>query len=368
MSTLSQIQEMFLMNISVNNGSNETGPNIEQQVYDQIQIYLSTNNLGNWQIVWGAGVYVKEAGTVPDNVIYLAYDPTTSRYFLSVAGTNVASKGVSIVDFMEDLDVATTWQWPWNGAGSDVLVANEGQMVLNILSALTANSYVNGVSSGSQVTLVQYLTNQMSNAAAGSCTLITGGHSMGGAIAPLLALWLADTQATWDPNKAVSNFSSWPSAGPAIGTVGFQNYYQSRIPDSYRIYNTLDVVPRAWNVADMNSITTLYSPSIGTSDCVDFLVERCVKKVGTINYEQTGMTDQPLTGTINSSVITWYYPPGVNFGIQLGYQHVDAYFDLLGLDGTANLAASQTLFQNVLYWSQLAAKYGFVVEKPGQTF
>jgi hypothetical protein len=156
MSTLSQIQEMFLMNISVNNGSNETGPNIEQQVYDQIQIYLSTNNLGNWQIVWGAGVYVKEAGTVPDNVIYLAYDPSTSRYFLSVAGTNVASKGVSIVDFMEDLDVATTWQWPWNNAGSDVLVANEGQMVLNILSALTANSYVNGVSSGSQVTLVQY--------------------------------------------------------------------------------------------------------------------------------------------------------------------------------------------------------------------
>jgi hypothetical protein len=327
----SQYKEMFLLNIASNAGSDETGDNIEQKVFDEISKYLVKHGLTNWEIAWGPGVYVKYNGSVPDNVIFLAFDKTTRRYFLSVAGTNADS----IVDWFQDLDVSTTVQWPWNNAGSEVQIASGSMAGLSVLMGLKGKACVNGIPVGDAVLLQDYLKQTLQNAGSGTYRFLTGGHSLGGALAPLLALWLLDTHENWDVNTAIQSFESWPSAGPTIGTDGFKTYYNERVLLTTRIHNTLDVVPHAWNKTSLAAIKTLYTPEIEHSDFVDLLVNRSIKKTGDIQYVQAGLTDVPLTGKVNTDIIEWYYPPAVNFISQLGYQHVNAYFKLLDIDTAA---------------------------------
>jgi len=350
MSTLTTLQEMFLLNISSNAGSSQSGDNITQKVFARIADNLKNNGLANWEIAWGPGVYTAMSGTTPDNVIYLARDKTTNRYFLSVAGTNA----YSIIDWIEDFDTGGTSQWPYI-IGTDVQVANGSLNALNILTALTGQACVNGISTGAPVLLSTYLQQTLGAAAPASFALITGGHSLGGALAPLLALWLNDTKAVWDPNKAVSGIACWPCAGPTAGTKSFQTYYNARVPDTTRIHNTLDVVPHAWNMADLKKIPLLYNPAIGRSDCVDWFVGRCEGKVAGIDYEQAGLTDEALTGTVNTSIVRSLLPAGINFGLQLDYQHVKAYYDLLGLNASMSFLFESSLAERVAYWAGVAA-------------
>lgn len=352
MRTYSKIQELFLMNISSNAGSSQTGSDIEHKVFKKIASYLKDNELTNWEIAWGPGVYRKEPTSTPDNVIFLAFNKTTSTYFLSVAGTNP----YSIVDWIEDLDTQTTQQWAWTD-DSNVQIASGTSSALDILSKLTGKACTNGVPAGDDITLQAYLTSTLQKAASVSCSMNTGGHSLGGALAPALALWLADTQSNWDPNNTIGHFSSSPSAGPTIGTAGFKSYYNSRIPDTTRIHNSLDVVPHAWNTTDLEAVKTLYAPAIGNSDCVNWLVDRCLKKVSGIDYQQAGLNDMQLTGEINKDIINQYYPNGINIGLQLNYQHVDAYYHLLDLAGNASAYTEPTTAELVAYFSGVAAAH-----------
>lgn len=327
MNNYSEIQEMFLMNVSVNEGSDESGSGIEQKVYDKTRGFLDAYHLSNWDIVWGPAVYSIIPKSKPDQIMFLAFDKSTSRYFLSVSGTNP----YSLLNWLEDLDVGTTVQWPWNNAGNTVQIASGSKLALDVLIDMKTNARVNGATVGSPVSLINYLKSTFANAEANSSSLITGGHSLGGAISPLCALWLKDNQTEWDSTLAIKNISSWPSAGPTIGIAGFKTYYNSRIPETYRIHNTIDVVPHAWNKTDLAAIKTLYNPEIPNSDCIDTLVVRSINKVKNIDYVQAGLIEKPLEGAVDKSIIKQSYPPGINFGIQLGYQHVDAYFKLLGI-------------------------------------
>lgn len=353
-------QEMFFMNMSANLGATQIGPGIEQKVYDKIFQFLAECKLSNWEIVWGPAVYVAKQRDFPDNVMFLAYDrnsPNSPRYFLSVAGTNRHS----IVDWIEDLDTGTTNPWPWNNAGNEVQIANGSYDSLQILGILKANARVGGNPVGNPMLLTDYLKNEVSKAGVRPSSMITGGHSLGGALAPILALWLADTQQEWDPNKAISGFASWPSAGPTIGNMAFKEYYNLRIPNTTRIHNTLDVVPHAWNVTDLNMIPSLYERAIGKPDCIQGLVKLCIKKVTGIDYEQAGPIDNPLTGTINKSKINPILKPGTNFAIQLVYQHINAYFDLLEIKREQSF--TQYFFDadiadwdaDIAYWEGVAA-------------
>jgi hypothetical protein len=351
MATYSTIQEMFLLNISSNKGASLTGPNLEDQILQKILAFYKDYQINDWQVVWGPGVYVKTQGHTPDNVAYIAYNATTSSYFLSVAGTNP----LSIVDWMEDLNTGTTVAWPWNTTGNSGQIAAGSNDALGVIVNLQGREVVGGVHSGDPMTIQAYLQTVTGQKPPGSCSLITGGHSLGGALSPLAALWLADTQDAYDPAEVIGNFSSWPSAGPTAGDADFKAYYDSRIPQTYRIHNTIDVVPHAWNLADLNAIKTLYAPGIGHSDCVDWLVDREIKKVQSIDYQQAGLQDKPLSGTVNPSIIKRYLPNGINFGLQLDYQHINAYFDLLGLTADASFKIENILSQREAYWSGVAA-------------
>jgi len=325
---MKEIQEMFLLNICVNESSEKSGPDIENIVYKKIVAYLGKYKLSNWNIVWGPAIYRVVPDGKPDHVMMLAYDDVTSRYYISISGTSP----YSLINWYEDFNVAKSKQWPWNNAGASVQVDTGSMLALNILQEMTAKERVDGKQIGDKLTLVQFLKNRFANSNQETNYLITGGHSLGGAISPLMALYLKDIQAEWDENNAIKDISSWPSAGPTVGTEGFKNYYDSRVPNTHRIHNTFDVVPHAWNVEDLEAIKTLYQPEISKSDCVDKLVDLNIDKVKDAGYVHAGLIDISLQGSINNDIIKWYYVPGYAFGVQLGYQHVGAYYKLLDID------------------------------------
>lgn len=350
MSQLTPIQEIFLLNISVNHGQLVSGPNVQQEKFAKINEFLQDNNLTNWEIAWGPAVFVAIENDSADNVIYVAKDKNSPRYFLAAAGTNPDS----VVDWIEDIAVGMTVQWPFT-IDKGVQVAIGSQAALDLVITLTAQACVNGVPTGNDITLGTYLQQTFGHQLASSAKFMVGGHSLGGALAPLLALWLAETRETWDPNKAISELSCWPSAGPTVGTQGFKTYYDNRVPLTTRIHNTMDVVPHAWNAADLAAIDTLFNPTIPNSDCTDWLVARAEKKVNGINYVQVGTTDYPLNGQVNKSLVKFYLPPGVNFGLQLDYQHVKAYYDMLLLDYTFDFMLDASEMERIAYWMGAAA-------------
>lgn len=344
--------EMFLLNVSSNLGQDCTNPGIEAKVLAKIEAYLQQHQLdAAWKIAWGPAVFLEPTSRTPDSVVYLALDAAKQRYFLSVAGTN----SHSLLDILEDINVGTTQPWPYGPTQPDVQVAAGTLYALQTLTGITAPAQIAVHGGTAPLTLQAYLTLALAGKAPGSYALITGGHSLGGAVSPLLALWLADTQAQWDPAGAIASFSSYPSAGPTIGTAGFQAYYNARLPDTTRIHNTLDVVTKGWNRADLATIPTLYAPQIAKSDCVDLLVSRAEAKVARLDYEQVGTKEYVLNGQVNEGQITWYYPPGVNFGIQVGYQHVQAYYDLLGIPRDASVEAVFDPAISAAYWKGVAA-------------
>jgi Lipase (class 3) len=94
------------------------------------------------------------------------------------------------------------------------------------------------------------------------------GHSKSGAVAPALALWLADTQGKtvpaseqWDPaNKATLHLYTF--AGPTPGNAQFATRFQQKITDAQRFANPNDVVPHVWEPGEVKEIPDLYGDGL----------------------------------------------------------------------------------------------------------
>jgi hypothetical protein len=83
--------------------------------------------------------------------------------------------------------------------------------------------------------------------------IVVTGHSQGGCLASVVSLWLSEALAT--PGRAIVPYTfAGESAGDANVTQAFNETFQSGV----RFYNTLDVVPKAWNEADLATISDLY--------------------------------------------------------------------------------------------------------------
>ncbi len=325
--TMSQEQIMFFLSITSNAGSDITGSGIGAKVNAEIQKkldILNTQSDSNWSIVWGAGLFQNNPGGVLDNAMYAAFNPDymgKPTYFISVAGTNASST----FDWLtEDLDTSTVVQWPYSKTK-----ANISKGISIGLSKLVAMQPEKGLPGASQ-TLNTFLSKNLSQY--DEYTLITGGHSLGGALSPLVALWLKDTQSTWDKDSKVTDFQSWPSAGQTPGLENFTTYYNSQIPKTQRIFNSLDVVPHAFNKDTLEAAKTLYAPEIN-SDTVDLLIDLRLYQIDPLVYTQIATTDYKLTGVLNKKIID-HLPlfDAVNYFKQMIYQHVEAYFKLLDVD------------------------------------
>jgi hypothetical protein len=149
------------------------------------------------------------------------------------------------------------------------------------------------------------------------------GHSKGGTLGSALALWLADTQGQgpehWsDRHEAKINLYSFaaPTAGNAAFASHLNNTFGTR---SHRIYNKYDVVPRAWD--DLNAIPALYGAA---NPWLVKIAGEISMHVGPLNYKQPGTAIERSPKLLDDSKpVPW----------QIIYQHLDGYFEALGLLG-----------------------------------
>lgn len=208
--------------------------------------------LDGWQLAWGPVVYKFALGELDDNMMYaLRQGDDPSHLAVGVRGTN----GKAILDWLlEDFAVAKTEPWDYGDPPPDLdpRISRGTQLGLKILQKLKPATGVPGEGQ----TLAEWLAAETKNH--DELQIDIAGHSLGGALAPTLTLWLADSQTHWDPTKK-AKLAVWALAGPTAGNADFATYSDARIgPVTHRLHAPYDAVPRAWQLDDLRSIASLY--------------------------------------------------------------------------------------------------------------
>lgn len=311
-------QAIFALGQFAGLSSSVTGDDIDYATLQAISTALSNaaTTIGTWNVVWGPHVVLQPVGgAYAMNTMYVAQSVATpSQYAIGIAGTNPNS----ILDWIVE-DGFVNSQVPWIYA----LLAAPGAKIalgtavgLAILQTMKPSSTVPGGGS----TLVEFL----STVTTSPVQIAVVGHSLGGALAPTVALWLADTQgflSRWDPHKNAT-LSALPTAGPTAGNGAFAAYSGKKLGASLTpYYNTLDVVPHAWQGSMLEQIPSLYVPNIPVLPVISGLVLVALALSANGDYTTLpGLT--PLTGTFQDP------GGGSEFDRFLGevaYQHTTAY-------------------------------------------
>jgi hypothetical protein len=208
----------------------------------------------DWTPVWGPVVYASDTSgsTVhADNTMGCYYSKSNNMFVVAVAGTNPTSP---FDWFDEDLDVHTLVPWTTAGGTGVGNIAAGTSAGLQILLELTDGS----------LTMLKALANYITNNSVTGATIAVGGHSLGGALSPCLALYMYDNASTL--GLSGQQLSAFPTAGPTPGDSDWAQTYESVIQNKgitySSLYNTLDVVPLAWQESDLATIPTLYDADI----------------------------------------------------------------------------------------------------------
>lgn len=317
---LSELQLNFLLSMTSNAASGLSGTNLGPKALQLVTQKLNEIG-GDWEVVWGPGIYQVRTGVTPTNVMYVAHSPSREEYFVSIAGTNPNSLYSWIC---QDFYVSKVVAWPYGNAGTGVNISAGTWDGLQALQGMKPEATLPGAGT----TLIDFLKSLTLRGK--SFKLVTGGHSLGGALSPTACLWLADTATEWDPGYVVSEFQTWPFAGPTAGTQRFANYSNRRIPNTNRTHNLLDIVPHAWEKDTMAELKDVYTPQIPASTPVAAAIRVAQLLPLWHKYTQINNNDNPLDGSIDDSLVG--PDPTKNYMVQALYQHVKAYYILLGLE------------------------------------
>lgn len=384
--TYNVFQQVFTLSLISNVlfQSKGTLTDLQSEAVSSIQSYLpfsgQTNTpdssiapaIGNWEVVWGPMVWkddATDASTGPDNTMFVAKATGVSGgglasdvYVVAIAGTALASSydlwtedaGVTqVVDFGK-------WQsdgtWSVSSAppapqtvgpldtlkASDTYIAQGTALGTAALLSNTPTSASGAVASG------QYLADFLASVPA-SASIVFTGHSLGGALAPTLALLLQ--QKTWLPSFGSGNGGVfvYPTAGPTPGNPTFADTYNTTFPASsgsgYQVWNallwnTLDIVPHAWAVSNstdqryLGAIDTIYgnlNPELAV-EVAALVTSAKGKENALLNY--TPLQGNSFAGTyqtsftnIDNQTATVHQPPKTfgEFWLEVLYQHMLAY-------------------------------------------
>jgi hypothetical protein len=327
--TFSSDQTVFSLSLLANLGSGLVGS------VNEIETALATDlascldkfkpEIGSWQVVWGPAVFQSRVSVRAENAMFVAQDSSDStRYIIAIAGTNPYSAFDWIV---EDLFVARQIDWEFGTPPDDLkpALAEGTHRGLSIVQEMRPGPD----RPGNSTTLQAFLQ----GLPPGSVNITTAGHSLGGALAPVTALWLSDTRSQWDPDGRAT-VSCFASAGPTPGNLDFATYY-ARSPlasRTTRIHNRIDVVPHAFAKSDLAQIPSLYQPDIQPDLLVQSLVTVATLASQNGNYAQLIPDAPALDGKVDQESIDPRARSFNNFIVQMGVQHVDAYLTLLGVD------------------------------------
>jgi triacylglycerol lipase len=261
---------------------------------------------GDWSLVWGP------VNNNYGNLAYVVKSASTGKYALVIRGSETRISIDTLWNWFYNFSVATQNLWPYLPTQPQARVSYGAWVQA---SALTESSWFGK-------TLGTFLTKDIPP---GTPIAVTG-HSLGGNLASVLASWISYWRGPEagqpDPNTEVYTF-----AAPSAGNQQFSTGFNARFSNSYRYWNTLDVVPRAWDqLLSLNSIYQgigIPTPH-GIKDIVDALEVALVASElywGSF-YEQTNSGGNALPGNA--------VPSNVDYLLEAAYQHgVNVYLGLL---------------------------------------
>jgi hypothetical protein len=288
---------------------------------------LTASAYRDWQVAWGPGLNDDRS-----NMMYVAGNQAGTQYAVVVRGTDPSFW----LDWVQDAGaVLGLVRFPYTTASAQgtIQIAAGTSVGLSQLVSMTGMT-----SSGAQQDLVTFL-----QGAGAHADIFVTGHSLGGCLASVVALWLADRLGSPQSLKV------YTFAAPSAGNGDFARYYNKLFRDaagnstSIRVYNTLDVIPNAWMT--LTAIENLYNPSPACTDELKMLIGLAGSIVGT-NYTQPGTT-KPSIYPLDGTVIP---PPAAPFPLdpltdsqflfELNQQHATSmYLKLLGAAATGSTVA-----------------------------
>lgn len=179
---------------------------------------------------------------------------------VAVAGTNF----IQNYDwFTEDLDVETATPWYKvlatleTSTGLDQSsLPNAGNIANGTFDALKRTWNQAGASSGKNLidTLKQVIDKKK------SVNITVTGHSLGGAITPVLAQALANLSPFHFKGVDIK-ISAYPFAGPTVGDQDFVHFVENISPEKITLnstYNVRDVVPHGWKLSMIEEMYGLF--------------------------------------------------------------------------------------------------------------
>jgi len=181
------------------------------------------------------------------------------------------------------------------------------------------------VSGGPGLDLPALLKGEAQSAGAALDVTVTG-HSKGGALAPVVALWLKELLAAanpsdrWDGGHG-ARVSCYAFAGPTPGNGAFAARIEQALgADYHHLRNTKDVVTHAWQADELEEIQHLYTPrSLALAPLLPLISAR----VGPLGYrQQTGAGVTRFEGGLDANR---------SAELESVHQHLEAYLKELDL-------------------------------------
>jgi triacylglycerol lipase len=192
---------------------------------------------GPWSLLWGPA-------TNGGNLVYVALNSAKNRYGLAIRGTVTETSWSMFDDIQEDLGVLDQDDWLYPQSAAGLKIASGFDTGLDNILAVT-----DPVTDWS---LLDFLRKAIRDAPG---ELLVTGHSLGGTLATVAALWLQD-QLPKGGGPRDLKIIPITFAAPTAGNQAFAEHYDKTFPNSLRYVNTLDLIPMAY--ADLETLITNY--------------------------------------------------------------------------------------------------------------
>ncbi|MGO4728038.1 MULTISPECIES: lipase family protein [unclassified Inquilinus] len=278
---------------------------------------------GNWSLTW---VGLTQSGA---NLAYIAQGPNdsdgNSTYALILRGTVMGNP----IDTAQDMQVGLMLPFAAGGTPTSGSVGNISQ---GAMAAFT------------DIVMGTDLVSQLESSA--PYTLYVVGHSLGGAMATTVALFLQ--QLVSAGTLSITSILPYTFAAPTAGDANFAAWFDSQFPGAVCTYNKYDLVPNAWaTLASLPGgfITHPFYPGSNSNPAgpgptaeplneVGILIDTVAKETNGNTYVQP--TQQAALNGGPSPLFLTPYPPAVTnslqqFELQVGFQHGgNTYLTLLG--------------------------------------
>ena len=348
-------QQVFTLSYMANAAGSETGEaaTIAADLDKKLDNFFGSDTtqaaIGDWSIVWGPVVFEHDPGpnSYADNAMYVATNADNTQYVVALAATNSHSK----YDWEEeDFDVETTVAWaeafPSLQPYGVPVYTPALQPSISSATQLGVNNLLGMIDTiqGTNQTLPQFLA-ALPTATTGSAQLTFAGHSLAGALSPTPAL------ALFNPDGGALTLGNWetvavyPTAGATPGNADFGTFFSKVLPPvaagassppyqtwNQDTWNTIDMVPHAWEIATLDQITTLYPTTwiivpIKLTAAIALAKHRSNEGAATMNGPYAKIANNALVGTFQGDEISDL----TEFETEVLYQHTTAYELLIGI-------------------------------------